>query len=318
MNQTKKITQGAMMLAILGALILVDRITSYLFTELIVLIVPVIVIMYSAMNTFKDGLVLSGGIVIMSFILGNFNMVYLIYTPVGIVTGLVYAYGLSKNKDKRTLMLSAMATYIVGEIISYYVISPLMGISIASMVASYKESLSQIQNVSGMDYMTALATLGINFDKYILVILLISTILMGLMEGLLIHLLSVFMLKRFKIKDIGSISLWDAKPNPVVAYLSFFSLFLIYFGRFIPNETIYYTLLSLGVIGSMVLIYYAYLFCMLFGAIVLKKRIGGFFVILCFFFPPLMILLIILGFLYGSGPLRAYLESKRVEMANKE
>ena len=35
MNETKKLTQGAMLLAIIGALILIDRMSTFLFTELL-------------------------------------------------------------------------------------------------------------------------------------------------------------------------------------------------------------------------------------------------------------------------------------------
>lgn len=316
MNQTKKITQGAMMLAILGAMILLDRVMSFLFTELIVLIVPVILIMYSCMNTFKDGLVLSVGIIILSFILGNFNMTYLIYTPVGIVTGIVYSYGLSKGKDRTTLLFYAIVTYVIGEIASYYIIMPVLGFPIQELLTSYKESINQVTSVSGVNYEAVLGNVGINLDKYIIIMVMLSTILMGIMEGLLIHILSVFLLKRFKIRDIGTISLWDIKPNPVVAYVSFLSMFFLNFAKLITNETVYYICVTITIVGAMVLIYYAYLFFMLYGAIVLKKRFGGLIVILCLFLPPLMIMLMIVGFLYGSGPLRRYLENKRNQIVN--
>ena len=97
MNQTKKLTQGAMMLAIVGALILIDRMTAFWFTELIVLIMPIVVIMYATMHTFKDGVMLCVGLLIISFLLGNFNMTYLIYVPIGIVTGLSYAWGVRRG-----------------------------------------------------------------------------------------------------------------------------------------------------------------------------------------------------------------------------
>ncbi len=59
------------------------------------------------------------------------------------------------------------------------------------------------------------------------------------------------------------------------------------------------------------MLYYGYLFVVLYGVIVLKRNIGGFFVILALFLPGLLIALIILGFLYGAGPLRDYLERRR-------
>ena len=79
MNKTKKLTQGAMMLAIMGALILIDRMTAYWFTEFVVLIAPIIIIMYSAMQSFKDGLLLSVGVVIISVI----QPIYGMYDTIG-------------------------------------------------------------------------------------------------------------------------------------------------------------------------------------------------------------------------------------------
>ena len=110
MNKTKKLTQGAMLLAILGALILIDRMTAYWFTEFVVLIAPIIIIIYIAMQSFKDGILLSVGVIIISFLLGNFQTTYLIYIPVGVITGLLYGFGVKKGLDKTTLLFIACVT----------------------------------------------------------------------------------------------------------------------------------------------------------------------------------------------------------------
>ena len=55
MNQTKKITQGAMMLAIMGALIIIDRMTGYFFDYFVVLIIFVIYVTMIVTNTSRGG-----------------------------------------------------------------------------------------------------------------------------------------------------------------------------------------------------------------------------------------------------------------------
>ena len=70
-----------MMLAITGALILIDRMTAYWFTEFVVLIMPIVLIMYATMHTLKDGVLLSVGLLIISFLLGNFQLTYLWSMP---------------------------------------------------------------------------------------------------------------------------------------------------------------------------------------------------------------------------------------------
>ena len=317
MNKTKKLTQGAMMLAILGALILIDRMTAYWFTELVVLIAPIIIIMYSVMQTFKDGLLLSIGVLIISFILGNFQTMYLIYVPVGVLTGLAYSLGVKKGMDKSSLLFIACVVYVVGEVIAAYVIYPLLGFPVAQMIEELKIAMNQAGSISGFDYASAFSAAGIQYDKLLVIIYLVSTILTGAMEGFLIHLLSIFLLKRFKIKDLGRLNIWDIKPNKVLSYISILATFSFFFKDKIQNETVTYILLTLGIIGFVVLLYYGYLFITLYGAIVLRKNIGAFFVLLAFFVPVLLVALMIMGFLYGAGPLRTYLEDK-IELSKHE
>lgn len=309
MNSTKKITQGAMMIAILGALILIDRMTSFLFTELIVLLIPIIVIMYSAMNSFKDGLVVSAGILILSFILGNFYSTYLIYCPVGILTGTVYSYLLSKDKDRRTLMFSAIFTYVIGELLAMYIIYPLLGFPISQMIDQFKEMFNTYEQI-GQSYTSLVSMMGLSFDKLLIILYLISTILMGAMEGILIHILTLFMFKRFKVKDIGTINIWNQKPNRLLSYIAMVMTFLMFIAPKINNETLTYVCFTLSIIGSLILFYYGYIFLLLYCKIVLRKNLAFLFILLGLVMPSLYVTLILCGFLYGAGPLRTYLENK--------
>lgn len=310
MNQTKKLTQGAMMLAIVGALILIDRMTAFWFTELIVLIMPIVVIMYATMHTFKDGVMLCVGLLIISFLLGNFNMTYLIYVPIGIVTGLSYAWGVRRGMDKRRLLMTAIITYTIGELVTTYVIYPLIGFPVAQMLAQYREAIEKTGSITGMDYSSLFSMAGIDIAKLIVILYVVSTIIMGAMEGVLIHILSVFLLKRFKIRDLGNTNLLDIKPNPPLAYVALLMASVMYLVRFLSNETLYYIGITVSICGFIILLYYGYIFVVLYSILVLRKNIGGLIILLCFLIPGLMYMLMIAGFLYASGPLRAYLENK--------
>ena len=310
MNKTKKLTQGAMMLAIFGALILIDRMIAYAFTELVVLTAPIIIIMYSAMQSFKDGLLLSIGVMIIAFLLGNFQLMYLIFIPVGVITGIAYSYGLQKGLNKTTLLFIACATYIVGEVAAEYIVYPLLGFPVEQMIEEFKVALNTTTSMSGMSIDDVFGIAGVNFDNIIVIVYLLATILTGLLEGVLIHILVIFLLKRFKIKDLGRINLWDAKPNKVVSYISFLSLFSFFFKDKIANETVFNILMTIAILGGFILIYYGYLFVTIYGAVVMRRNLGAIIVILGIFIPVVFMVLMILGFLYGAGPLRKYLEGK--------
>ncbi len=298
------------MLAIVGALIGIDRISAYWFSELIVLMIPVVLIMYCALYTLKDGLVLSVGLLIISFLLGNFQFTYLLYVPVGIVTGLVYSYGVSRNFNRNTLLMMAIATYVVGEVICSFIVYPLIGFPVATLIDEFKLAIDESASMTGVNFMDAFTAAGLDLNRIIVIIYVISVILMGLMEGVLIHILSIFIMKRFKIKDLGRINIFDIKPKPVVAYLALFAQIGLLFSRNIQNETLYYIIFSVAIIGVLILFYYGYLFIVLYGVIVLHRNIGAFLLLIAFFVPALLTVVLVLGYLYGTGPLRLYLESK--------
>ena len=299
-----------MMLAIIGALILIDRMTAYWFTEIIVLMMPVVIIMYASMHTFKDGAMLCVGLLIISFLLGNFRLTYLIYVPVGILTGLTYAYGISRNMDKRRLLYASIITYTIGELIATFIVYPIMGFPVSQMIEEYRLAMNQAGSFSGVDYSQIFSLAGIDFTKLIVVLYVVSTIIMGAMEGVLIHLLAVFLLKRFKIKDLGNTSILEMKPSPPLAYAGMLMCFSSFFIKNIQNETLYYIVIVIAILGSLILMYYGYIFVILFGIVVLKRNVGGIFVLLCFIIPALMFFLMLLGFLYGSGPLRNLIEDR--------
>ena len=299
------------MLAIVGAMILIDRMIAYMFTELIVLLMPVVIIMYSTMHTLKDGVLLSVGMAIISFILGSLQYTYLIYVPVSILTALIYSYGIKRSFDKRTLLFMAIATYVVGELIATFTVYPLLGIPLAQQLEEYKLAFTEMSSFSGTNYSEIFEAAGLDFSNLLFIIYIVSTIFMGAMEGVLIHLLTVFLLKRFKIMDLGNTNIWDIKPNPVLAYLAMFCVLGLYFIKmFEQGSLLYNVVLILGILSGVVLLYYGYLFVILYGVIVLHKNIGSFFILLAFFIPVLLMALMAFGFLYGSGPFRSYLELK--------
>jgi len=293
-----------MMIAIVSALILLDRLVGNWFDTIVVLIAPIVIIMYSCLYSFKDSLLVAIGVLVVSFIFGNTDYIYLIYMPVGVLTGIAYSYALSKNVDRRTLMFISIVVYTIGEFAATFIVYPLLGFPIINQINQMKEMMET------MNYAEAFEMVGLSPDKILIVILLVSTLLLGVMEGILIHLLNIFLLKRFKIKDIGVINIWDLKPNPPLAYACFLSLFTLYLNKYITNETLYYALFGIAIFGGMILIYFGYIFLLLYCRIVIKKNLAPFVILIAFFIPVILFGLVLLGFLYGSGPLRTYLEDK--------
>ena len=308
MNKTKKLTTGAMLLAIIGAAMIIDRQLSYAFTNFIVLLIPIIIATYSTMYKVSDGLMLCIGLVVFIILFGSLTTY--IYMPISIIVGVAVAVAIDKGFDRRKINFVAIITYTVAEVLVVYAIMPLLGVSVSSQINSYIETFNQMVKYSGME--TTFNSLIGNLSSLMAVLLVATTVLMGILEGFLTSLLTAFVLKKFNIKDIGLNSPLDIKMPVWLAYtlMILTCLYMFVSNGSIENETIKYIVLALSVIASLILVYYGYFFVILYIR-KMKMNINIFLVILAIILllPLSYIILIVVGFLYGSGPLRKIIEN---------
>lgn len=308
MNKTKKLTTGAMLLAIIGAAMIIDRQLSYAFTNFIVLLVPIVIATYSTMYKVSDGLMLCIGLVVFTILFGSLTTY--VYMPISIIVGVAVAVAIEKGFDRRKINFVAIITYTIAEVLVVYAIMPLLGVSISSQISSYIEAFNQMIKYAGME--STVNSIVVDLNSLMAVMLVASTVLMGIFEGFLTSLLTAFVLKKFNIKDIGLNSPLDIKMPVWLAYtlMVFTCLYMFAIDGSIENETIKYIALALSVMASLVLVYYGYFFVILY----IRKmgmKINIFLVVLAIIllFPLSYIILIVVGFLYGSGPLRKIIEN---------
>ena len=308
MNKTKKLTTGAMLLAIIGAAMIIDRQLSYAFTNFIVLLVPIVIATYSTMYKVSDGILLCVGLLVFTVLFGSLTTY--IYMPISIIVGVAVAVAIEKGFDRRKINFVAIITYTIAEILVVYAIMPLLGVSVSSQISSYIEAFNQMVKYSGME--TTINSLIGNLSSLMAVMLVASTVLMGILEGFLTSLLTAFVLKRFNIKDIGLNSPLDIKMPVWLAYtlMILTCLYMFVSNGGIENETIKYIVLALSAVASLILVYYGYFFVILYIR-KMKMKINIFLVILAIILllPLSYIILIVVVFLYVSGPLRKIIEN---------
>lgn len=296
-----------MLLAIIGALMLLDRQFSYFFDVYIVMIIPIVIIIYSAMYDIKDGGILSVCLLFLTFIIGSSSLNYLCYVPLGIIVGLGYSYFLKKNSSKQVLLLSSIVLYTIGEILIAFILMPILGINLADQVLQIKEALVSSSASMGLDFS------AIDLGALIPMTFVLSTIIMGLLEGFLTHVLTLLLLKKFKIKDVDNRNIVPLEPSITLTYVCIVLVFLMmitsrYLSGLFVNDTIKYILLSSGMIGFLILCYFGYIYLIIFLKIKFQKNMSLFVILGTFLlFPFSLFVLMIVGFLYGSGPLKKYI-----------
>lgn len=127
MTKTKQITEGAMMLAITGALIMIDRYFSFFFEDIILLLIPIELVIYFEKYGKKSCYVFALTFLVL-LLFGNLTT-YL-YLPVGIIVGL----GICSVLNKRTedILITTILLFCVSEVVISLFLMPLLGISIES------------------------------------------------------------------------------------------------------------------------------------------------------------------------------------------
>ena len=314
MNKTKKITLGAMLLAIIGAVMFINR-QFQLFTVLLTMGIALVIIIYGAMYTFKDSAILAFCLIVFAFIIGDAGT-YLI-VPESIIVGLGCSYGISKNCKTQTLTLISMVLFIAGELAIVFILMPILGLgTIAQQAGEFGELFNELSAQYANAGIDASQIFSVFLKpSFLMIMLIVATVFTGIIEGYLLSILTRLLLKRLKIKEMGSFSLMSIKMHPAVAYVLFIlsALGLFISTRLLTGEdsTLYYILFVSSIIPFLILVYYGYIYFLINVRLSSGKKAGLIVLLVVILMIPLSLyVLMIVGFLYGSGPLRDKLEKK--------
>ncbi|WAA09549.1 YybS family protein [Fervidibacillus albus] len=232
--KTKKITEGAVMIAIYAVMLLIFLYIPLLGT-IFTFVLPIPFIYFTAKYGWKDGLVFFIGAAIISFIVGN------IYTfPATFLmglTGLVFGIGIQKRIGQFNTYILATLTFVIN-IILFYFLSALL------FEVNYFQELIQMVEQSIDEMLVTLEAFGqeipvdvkeqlYNFPTLITTILPYLLIMSSGIYVLITQAISFPILKKFgmtlpKAKPFRELSM----PKQFVWYL----LILVLFSMFVPAD----------------------------------------------------------------------------------
>ena len=310
-SNTQKLTFGAMLIAVFGVLILLNRQTGGLFEEAFVYIFPLPMTAYAAKYGLRSGVPVFIGMVMITLFCGSFTAIF--YAITAALLGLAFGACLHHHVDTTRTMILVMVLAAVFNLLSTIVLASLFGYDLNREIAEMQSMMSQAMEKAGVMMPENVFT-----HDYLKRLMIVSMVFMGIIQGFLIFQISLMVLKslRFSVQ----------KPKPVREFfppkwsgflgLGLFLLYLFTFGR---NEgTLAETIgQTFGVCG------YLYLSC--FGAIALNllvksyvSRSGLLSVLLCILALLIFPLpLTFLGFFYITGSLHESLLQRLRTPANK-
>ena len=136
-------------------------------------------------------------------------------------------------------------------------------------------------------------SLGMNFFVLIAVM---SILLTGILEGILVHVFANVLMKRLKMQivPISPIALWNVPKW--VGYVSAVAFGSNYAAQLLhASETVQLCTLAAGTVGSLVLVFFGYVACLMMGMVKYKKNLTLILILLFIFIWPFYA---VLGYFY--------------------
>ena len=311
-SKTQALTYGAMIIAIFGVLLLINRQTGSFFEEVFLYIFPIPMVAYSAIYGWKKSLPVFVGMCLISFLCGTFTSIF--YAISQAFIGLAFGTSLNHKKDMTRTLLMVMVLSTLANILSTVVLASLFGYNITAEVTEMREMMmsaiekgfqmggaqSSLQTEQTIKAMESMFT----FD-YLKRMFVISMVLLGAMQGFVVYHLSLLILRRLQFPV--------EKPKPLLFYfppkwmgyvgLALFVLYYVTTAVPLKNEQLQNVAQTLGLCG--------YLFLFVFGIIATMQSILAWLtkskllavvltILLMMIFP---LPLILVGYFYLSGSL---------------
>ncbi|HCK88018.1 MAG TPA: hypothetical protein DHW39_04315 [Erysipelotrichaceae bacterium] len=246
-KEVRKITDGAMMLAIIGAAVLLDRQFAGLFSGYLLWFFPLPMVFYTSKYGLKNALPVLAASALVSLMLGlAFSSFYAICAS---VCGTVYGAGVHAKKDSRYIVVITMLLWVILEFLAAFVFAGVIGYDITAELQDYEKLLEMFSSASPQGEMLA----SVISVKTLFVM---SIVTLGIMEGYITHVIAKVMLKRLRMPLPQAVPVRDWYPPKWTGYLGL-ACMVMYFYLFthtLPNEILQSAGQTAGLFGTLYLV----------------------------------------------------------------
>lgn len=247
----RKITDGAMMIAIVGAVMLMDRQLAGTISSMVLFLFPLPMVFYAAKYGLRASGMVLGALLALVFILGTPQSIF--FVGCESIIGTVYGAGVHNGTENRKIVLRTLVLGGITELLAMVVFASLFGYDMTSEIAEYTAAIDQLSAQTEF-------TLPVSFTDPAALrnLFVMSAILTGVLEGLVTHLVSRLMLKRLRFPLPKSTPIAEYYPPKWTGYLAFAALCVYYYTLLRPlSENVYQTAVqAAGTIGLLYLLGY--------------------------------------------------------------
>lgn len=292
-NETRKITDGAMLVAIMGAILLLDRQLAGLIEGTFLFLYPLPMVMFSSKYGLKDSWIVLFAIAVIGFVttIPSSAIIAIFYSLIG----LVYGSGVYAKLSQKKLLIRTVSLAILVNVITVVVFSSFFGYDITSEIAMLKDMFSQLEQQVGI----SLAA-GVDINQLLTTAMIMSVMLSGVLNAVVLHMVSLLIFKRMHIEVKKGLPFIYYYPPKWCGYLALVGMVAFQYAVHQPFEQAAFNI-ALQAIGMCGLLY-----LLVFGVVALMLTIRVYFPTMKWMGVLLVVMLVfgfslaveILGFLY--------------------
>ncbi len=186
-NSVRRITDGAMMIAIIGLFVVINRQTLFLLESYAAFLMPIPILFYTVKYGIKQGLVVSFGMVVVSLLFGTPQSLF--YMGAALVNGLVYGHGVRKQKPNEWLLGVTILITAVTMFVTTYAFAAFFGYNVMEEV---KLIIDYLKTIKGF---VVDATLNATLYAMYPIVIMATAII----QSILTHLSAILLMKRLRI-----------------------------------------------------------------------------------------------------------------------
>ena len=304
-TKTQELTYGAMIVAIFGVLLLINRQTGGFLEGIFMFIFPIPMVAFSAKYGWKDSLPVFVCTVLLSFLFGTFTAIF--YAIAESFIGMVYGSCIKAERDMNRTLVLVVALSAIAELLCSVALASLFGIDINQDIMAMQEGMNQAFEQAGIDTAT-----GILSYDYLRRMYVISMGFMGAMQGLIVYYLSLVILRKLRYPIKKPQPLTQYYPSRISGFIAAFLVFVyIYsFAKPFANPTVQDIAQSAGICGVIYLIFFGYIALLMVCRVYLRlPRAVGFILSLLITFT-ISYIPIVAGYIYISGNLHYAIDDR--------
>lgn len=281
-TQTRKLTEGAMMVALVGLMLFVNLQLGGMPEALMYWVLTFPILIYTAKYGIRNGLIAAFSTTLLSFMISSPTTIFYLFSCN--VCGLFYGEGIRKKWKNGILYIGTAVFTFLSYLVTTIFFASLFGY----------DPKDDIEMIS---YFLSLFHFGqdLNMVKLTGMIILLSTILLSAMQALCIHLFAHILLMRLKIETRKIKTIFEIHLPSYVGLMIFF-IWVLYFMRNVIklNQEVLGALVFLYGIAKVLAIFYGVI-SLCYALLLFKQKKFVFFVILAAFVPYVQMVVAFMG-----------------------